>query len=204
MNILGLVVFSVALGIVIGVIGEDGKPMKNFFKSLEACSMKLIGWVIMLELSWLIVVLISNFKVFSNWNHIPHRSSNCRNERSRTRVASSDGICHHRNPWSPDPRICHHSGSLLGGEIILIKRNCPTITISVGSSQSYQVCGRNGSGAPHRPRNQFQLSNAPAFNQMLRREQQGRSESHPLCPAARSHNVGKLLGNGGGIMKNFQ
>ncbi|CCD72844.1 Putative sodium-dependent excitatory amino acid transporter glt-4 [Caenorhabditis elegans] len=46
MNILGLVVFSVALGIVIGVIGEDGKPMKNFFKSLEACSMKLIGWVI--------------------------------------------------------------------------------------------------------------------------------------------------------------
>lgn len=47
MNILGLVVFSVALGIVIGVIGEDGKPMKNFFKSLEACSMKLIGWVIM-------------------------------------------------------------------------------------------------------------------------------------------------------------
>ncbi|PIC18729.1 hypothetical protein L5515_018039 [Caenorhabditis briggsae] len=47
MNILGLVVFSVALGIVIGIIGEDGKPMKNFFKSLEACSMKLIGWVIM-------------------------------------------------------------------------------------------------------------------------------------------------------------
>ncbi|CAI5456299.1 unnamed protein product [Caenorhabditis angaria] len=47
MNILGLVVFSVALGIVIGVIGEDGKPLKNFFKSLEACSMQLISWVIM-------------------------------------------------------------------------------------------------------------------------------------------------------------
>ncbi|CAD6185419.1 unnamed protein product [Caenorhabditis auriculariae] len=47
MNILGLVVFSVALGIVIGVVGEDGKPLKAFFKSLEAISMKLISWVIM-------------------------------------------------------------------------------------------------------------------------------------------------------------
>ncbi|CAB3399412.1 unnamed protein product [Caenorhabditis bovis] len=47
MNILGLVVFSVALGIVIGVVGEEGKPLKNFFKSLEAVSMQLISWVIM-------------------------------------------------------------------------------------------------------------------------------------------------------------
>ncbi|KAJ1365317.1 putative sodium-dependent excitatory amino acid transporter glt-4 [Parelaphostrongylus tenuis] len=46
MNILGLVMFSVALGITIGYIGEEGVPLKAFFKSLEAVSMKLISLVI--------------------------------------------------------------------------------------------------------------------------------------------------------------
>ena len=46
MNILGLVTFSVALGITIGYIGEEGNAMKAFFKSLEAVSMKLISLVI--------------------------------------------------------------------------------------------------------------------------------------------------------------
>ncbi|VDL79787.1 unnamed protein product [Nippostrongylus brasiliensis] len=46
MNILGLVMFSVALGITIGWIGEEGAPLKSFFKSLETVSMKLISLVI--------------------------------------------------------------------------------------------------------------------------------------------------------------
>ncbi|KJH41846.1 excitatory amino acid transporter 1 family protein [Dictyocaulus viviparus] len=46
MNILGLVMFSVALGITIGMIGEEGIPLKAFFKSLETVSMKLISLVI--------------------------------------------------------------------------------------------------------------------------------------------------------------
>lgn len=46
MNILGLVMFSVSLGIVIARIGDEGAPMKAFFKSLEAVSMRLISLVI--------------------------------------------------------------------------------------------------------------------------------------------------------------
>ncbi|KAK6062291.1 transporter, dicarboxylate/amino acid:cation Na+/H+ symporter family protein [Cooperia oncophora] len=46
MNILGLVMFSVALGITIGWIGEEGHALKAFFKSLETVSMKLISLVI--------------------------------------------------------------------------------------------------------------------------------------------------------------
>ena len=47
MNIMGLVVFSVALGATIGFVGEEGKGLKEFFKSLEAVSMKMLGVVIM-------------------------------------------------------------------------------------------------------------------------------------------------------------
>ncbi len=47
MNILGVVMFSVALGITISRMGEvDGGPLKRFFKSLEGASMKLIALVI--------------------------------------------------------------------------------------------------------------------------------------------------------------
>uniref|UniRef100_A0A0M3HR40 Amino acid transporter n=1 Tax=Ascaris lumbricoides TaxID=6252 RepID=A0A0M3HR40_ASCLU len=49
MNILGLVMFSVSLGIVIARIGDEGAPMKAFFKSLEAVSMRLISLVIWLS-----------------------------------------------------------------------------------------------------------------------------------------------------------
>ncbi|XP_077865416.1 excitatory amino acid transporter 3-like [Saccoglossus kowalevskii] len=42
MNILGLVVFSIALGIVIGTMGEDGKPVGNFFIALNEAVMKLV------------------------------------------------------------------------------------------------------------------------------------------------------------------
>uniref|UniRef100_A0A158R3T2 Amino acid transporter n=1 Tax=Syphacia muris TaxID=451379 RepID=A0A158R3T2_9BILA len=45
-NILGLVMFSVSMGIAISVIGEEGLPLKMFFKSFEAVSMKLISLVI--------------------------------------------------------------------------------------------------------------------------------------------------------------
>ncbi|GMT35109.1 hypothetical protein PFISCL1PPCAC_26406 [Pristionchus fissidentatus] len=46
MNILGLVMFSVAFGITISWIGDEGIPLKLFFKSLETTSMKLISLVI--------------------------------------------------------------------------------------------------------------------------------------------------------------
>jgi len=46
-NILGVVVFSIALGIVINTLGEEeGKPLKDFFASLNAATMMLVNVVI--------------------------------------------------------------------------------------------------------------------------------------------------------------
>ncbi|KAK3761410.1 hypothetical protein RRG08_024277 [Elysia crispata] len=45
-NVLGIVVFSIALGVVINHLGEEGLPLKNFFKSLNAATMILINVVI--------------------------------------------------------------------------------------------------------------------------------------------------------------
>uniref|UniRef100_A0A914WKV3 Amino acid transporter n=1 Tax=Plectus sambesii TaxID=2011161 RepID=A0A914WKV3_9BILA len=46
MNILGLVMFAVVLGIVLGRMEEEGRPLKDFFKALEGACMRLISIVI--------------------------------------------------------------------------------------------------------------------------------------------------------------
>ncbi|GFO18967.1 amino acid transporter [Plakobranchus ocellatus] len=45
-NVLGIVVFSIALGIVINHLGEEGLPLKRFFSSLNSATMILINVVI--------------------------------------------------------------------------------------------------------------------------------------------------------------
>ena len=42
MNVLGLVVFSVALGIVISRLGDVGKPLYDVFYAMAEASMKLV------------------------------------------------------------------------------------------------------------------------------------------------------------------
>lgn len=46
MNILGLVVFATVLGITLGKMGQEGKPLLNFFESLSAAMMLITNWVI--------------------------------------------------------------------------------------------------------------------------------------------------------------
>lgn len=46
MNVLGLVVFSIAFGIVISQMGPAGKPMVDFFQSMNDAIMKLVSLVI--------------------------------------------------------------------------------------------------------------------------------------------------------------
>ena len=46
LNVLGLVVFSVALGIIISRLGETGKPLYAFFFGLAEAMMKLVILVI--------------------------------------------------------------------------------------------------------------------------------------------------------------
>ncbi|GFR67022.1 amino acid transporter [Elysia marginata] len=45
-NVLGIVVFSIALGVVLNHLGEEGEPLKKFFKSLNSATMILINVVI--------------------------------------------------------------------------------------------------------------------------------------------------------------
>ena len=45
MNVLGLVVFSIVFGIVLGRVGERGLPVKAFFESLNEIIMEMVGLV---------------------------------------------------------------------------------------------------------------------------------------------------------------
>ncbi|XP_017779940.1 PREDICTED: excitatory amino acid transporter 1-like [Nicrophorus vespilloides] len=49
MNILGLVVFSVIFGVTLAKIGEEGRPLANFFQSLMSAMMTITTWVIWLS-----------------------------------------------------------------------------------------------------------------------------------------------------------
>ena len=45
MNVLGLVMFSIVFGIVLGRVGERGLPVKLFFESLNEIIMEMISLV---------------------------------------------------------------------------------------------------------------------------------------------------------------
>ncbi|XP_014235149.1 excitatory amino acid transporter 1-like isoform X3 [Trichogramma pretiosum] len=48
-NILGLVVFSTVLGITLGKMGGDGKPLLKFFETLSTAMMIITNWVVWLS-----------------------------------------------------------------------------------------------------------------------------------------------------------
>lgn len=48
-NVLGLVVFSIALGIAIGRMHEKGKPLQAFFHAFSEAMMMITGWIIWLS-----------------------------------------------------------------------------------------------------------------------------------------------------------
>lgn len=43
---LGLVMFSVVLGVTIGKLKEKGKPLQDFFVALSEAMMQITSWVI--------------------------------------------------------------------------------------------------------------------------------------------------------------
>lgn len=45
-NILGLVVFATVMGITLGKMGPQAKPLLNFFESLSGAMMLITNWVI--------------------------------------------------------------------------------------------------------------------------------------------------------------
>lgn len=46
MNTLGIVIFGIVMGITIGKMGEQGKPLLDFFNSLAEAMMIITSWVI--------------------------------------------------------------------------------------------------------------------------------------------------------------
>ena len=42
MNVLGIVVFSIIFGLMLGRVGEKGQPLKAFFEALNEVIMKMI------------------------------------------------------------------------------------------------------------------------------------------------------------------
>ena len=54
-NVLGLVVFSVVLGLVIGNMGEEGLPFKNVVDSLQAAILRVVTLVIWLAAAGVVI-----------------------------------------------------------------------------------------------------------------------------------------------------
>lgn len=52
MNVLGLVVYSVATGIIVSRLGPLGKPIADFSESLAEASMMLVTLIIWLVYTW--------------------------------------------------------------------------------------------------------------------------------------------------------
>ena len=59
-NVLGLVVFSIVFGIVLGRIGERGMPLKAFFEALNEVIMKMVALVMWLVF-WSSLMIGHNF-----------------------------------------------------------------------------------------------------------------------------------------------
>lgn len=45
MNILGLIVFSMAFGVALRKLGEDGEILIKFFNSFNEATMVLVSWI---------------------------------------------------------------------------------------------------------------------------------------------------------------
>ena len=69
MNVLGLVMFSIVFGIVLGRMGEKGLPLKAFFETLNEVVMKMVALVMWYVDQFQTRLLCSNFKNLSDNFH---------------------------------------------------------------------------------------------------------------------------------------
>lgn len=60
MNVLGLVVFSIVFGIVLGRMGDKGTPVKAFFETLNEVVMKMVTLVMWYVIHIKINCLVKN------------------------------------------------------------------------------------------------------------------------------------------------
>ena len=58
MNVLGLVVFSIVFGIVLGRMGDKGTPLKAFFETLNEVVMKMVTLVMWYVMHIVIIAII--------------------------------------------------------------------------------------------------------------------------------------------------
>lgn len=59
-NVLGLVFYSLLIGLAIGKIGVVGKPLSDFFNSLADVTMKIMKWVTLYVAACYSIKLLNN------------------------------------------------------------------------------------------------------------------------------------------------
>lgn len=62
-NVLGLVFYSLLIGLAIGKIGETGKPLSDFFNSSADVMMKIMKWVTLYALLYIIPIKYQLFNI---------------------------------------------------------------------------------------------------------------------------------------------
>lgn len=67
-NVLGLVFYSLLLGLAIGNIGTKGKPLSDFFNSLTDVMMKIMKWITLYASLLYYYRIRDKFKIFTLLN----------------------------------------------------------------------------------------------------------------------------------------
>lgn len=67
-NVLGLVFYSILLGLAIGNIGTKGKPLSDFFNSLTDVMMKIMKWITLYASLLYYYRIRDKFKIFTLLN----------------------------------------------------------------------------------------------------------------------------------------
>lgn len=138
-NALGLVVFSMCFGLIIGNMKEQGQLLRDFFDSLNEAIMRLVAIIMWWDWQEGSVALttfstntgkvsyvnlwcfLSSSQVCSYWYPVPDCRKDCGDGWSDTDGGPAGHVYHHSNHWLVDPWrpysshlvFCHHSAEPL-------------------------------------------------------------------------------------------
>ncbi|CAF93353.1 unnamed protein product, partial [Tetraodon nigroviridis] len=176
-NVLGLLVFCVAFGLVVGKMGPKGRVLLDFFDAVNEATMRLIQIIM-----WCVLTLgarrpsepaltrLSPPQLHAGGDPVPDR----RQDRGGGGLGGlqEDGALHGDRPqWPSDPRHRLPAAPLLPG----------------GEEEPLHLHAGDGPGAAHRPHDFLQLRHAARHLPLRRGEQPHRQAHHALRPPRGRH-----------------